>query len=191
VTTTDVTIYIGGVFASRDGAVVRTLLGSCVSACLWDPKSGAGGMNHFMLPRAANGDGGDDLARFGVHAMELLIGKIQRLGGERRTLQAKVFGGGHVLQIAGAAESVPEQNIRFVRRFLSEEDIPVVAEDLGGEQARQVIFRTDSGRVWLKRLPVSRFPYVEAERAHQRAAAHIQPNAGAVTLFDDEGGGTG
>ncbi len=190
-TTTDVTIYIGGVFASRDGAMVRTLLGSCVAACLWDPQSGVGGMNHFMLPRPANGDAGDDLARFGVHAMELLIGKIQRLGGDRRTVQAKVFGGGHVLQIAGVGGSVPEQNIRFVRRFLNEEEIPVVAEDLGGEQARQVIFRTDSGRAWLKRLPASRVPRIETERSHQREAAHIQAKAGDITLFDDEGGAPG
>jgi chemotaxis receptor (MCP) glutamine deamidase CheD len=191
VTTTDVTIYIGGVFASRDGATVRTLLGSCVSACLWDRQNGVGGMNHFMLPRPADGDSGDDLARFGVHAMELLIGKIQRLGGDRRTVQAKIFGGGHVLHITGVGGSVPEQNIRFVRRFLSQEGIPVVAVDLGGDQARQVVFCTESGRAWLKRLPASRFPRVEAEQAHQREAAHIQANVGAVTLFDDEGGSNG
>lgn len=190
-TPTDVTIYIGGVYASREGATVRTLLGSCVSACLWDPQNGVGGMNHFMLPRPANGDAGEELARFGVHAMELLIGKIQRLGGDRRTVQAKVFGGGHVLRIAGVGGSVPERNIRFVRRFLSEEGIPVVAEDLGGAQARQIIFRTDSGRVWLRRLPASRFPRIEAERVHQREAAHIQANAGEVTLFDDEGDPSG
>lgn len=190
-TTSDVTIYIGGVYASRDGAMVRTLLGSCVSACLWDPQAGVGGMNHFMLPRPVNGDDGDDLARFGVHAMELLIGKIQRLGGDRRMLQAKVFGGGHVLQISGVGGSVPEQNIRFVRQFLNDEGILVVAEDLGGDQARQIIFLTDSGRVWLKRLPGSRLPRVEAAQAQQREAAHLSARAGEVTLFDDDGSATG
>jgi chemotaxis protein CheD len=96
-----------------------------------------------------------------------------------------------VLQIAGVGGSVPEQNIRFVRRFLSAEGIPVVAEDLGGHQARQVIFRTDSGRAWLKRLPASRVPRVEAEQAHQREAAHIQAKVGEVTLFEDESSSNG
>ena len=105
--TEEATIYVGGVFASRDAAVVRTLLGSCIAACLWDPRSGVGGMNHFMLPRPANGVAEADPSRFGVHAMELLIGKIQRLGGDRRTLQAKVFGGGHVLKIGGSGARVP------------------------------------------------------------------------------------
>jgi chemotaxis receptor (MCP) glutamine deamidase CheD len=180
-----VTIYIGGVFVSRDAAVVKTLLGSCIAACLWDPLRGVGGMNHFMLPRPANGDGGHDLARFGVHAMELLIGKIQRLGGDRRTMQAKIFGGGHVLQIVGSGAAVPEQNIRFIRHFMTQEGIPVVAEDLGGTAARQVIFHTDSGKALLKRLPATQLPRLATEQAHQREAEAIQAKVGDVTLFDD------
>ena len=31
-------------------AVVSTLLGSCVAACIRDPVAGVGGMNHFLLP---------------------------------------------------------------------------------------------------------------------------------------------
>ncbi len=31
-------------------AVLTTLLGSCVAACLRDPVAGIGGMNHFLLP---------------------------------------------------------------------------------------------------------------------------------------------
>ena len=30
--------------------VVATLLGSCVAACIRDPVTGVGGMNHFLLP---------------------------------------------------------------------------------------------------------------------------------------------
>jgi chemotaxis protein CheD len=181
----EVTIYIGGVFASREGAVVKTLLGSCIAACLWDPQSGVGGMNHFMLPRPGNAESESDAPRFGVHAMELLIGKIQRLGGDRRTVQGKIFGGGHVLQIAGSGDDVPTQNIQFIRQFMACEGIPVVAEDLGGRTARQVLFCTDSGKVLLKRLPPTRFTPVVAEQRHQRDAECIQTKVGDVTLFDD------
>ncbi|MGH7767165.1 MAG: chemotaxis protein CheD, partial [Candidatus Binatia bacterium] len=93
----EVSIHIGGVFASRDPTVVRTVLGSCVSACLFDPLTNVGGMNHFMLP-----DGepdGDQPTRYGINAMEVLINEIMKLGGERRRLRAKVFGAGHVLNI--------------------------------------------------------------------------------------------
>ena len=36
--------------ASADpDAVISTILGSCVSCCLWDPQAGVGGMNHMLL----------------------------------------------------------------------------------------------------------------------------------------------
>ena len=179
-----VTIFIGGVFASRTGEVVKTLLGSCIAACLWDPIAHVGGMNHFMLPSGSNGDQGG-LTRFGVHAMELLIGEVQKRGGDRFRLQAKVFGGGHVLQGVDAANSVPAENIRFIKRFLLAENIPIVAEDLGGRLARQVFFYTDTGKAKVKRLPTTQVVQVAVERDHQREAQQALQRTGEITLFED------
>ena len=89
------TIIVGGVFASREPAVVTTLLGSCIAACLFDPVAGVGGMNHFLLPGTVGQTEG--CTRYGVHAMELLINDIMKLGGDRRRLKAKVFGGAQVM----------------------------------------------------------------------------------------------
>ena len=66
-----------------------------------------------------------------------------------------------------------------------QEGIPVVAEDLGGTAARQVVFHTDSGKALMRRLPATQFPRVEAEQAHQREAERIQANAAGITLFED------
>jgi chemotaxis receptor (MCP) glutamine deamidase CheD len=182
-----VIIHIGGVYASRDGAVVKTLLGSCIAACVWDLEAGVGGMNHFMLPAPTHGDGGGLLSRFGVHAMELLIGQVQKLGGDRRRLQAKVFGGGHVLQLADTAASIPAQNIRFIKGFMTSERIPLAAEDLGGTLARQVMFHTDNGKAFVRRLPgTSLFRTgAAAERPLQRDAHAAVQHGGEITLFDD------
>ena len=49
----EVALCIGGVHVSGDGVVLKTLLGSCVSVCLFDPVTRVGGMNHFALPRAS------------------------------------------------------------------------------------------------------------------------------------------
>ena len=45
-----VKILPGEYFATTRDLVVVTVLGSCVSVCLRDRRSGIGGMNHFMLP---------------------------------------------------------------------------------------------------------------------------------------------
>ena len=146
-----VTIHIGGLRASRDPLVIDTVLGSCIAACLYDPDAHIGGMNHFMLPEGVDPNNPNS-ARYGVYAMELLISDLMKLGASRGRFRAKVFGGGHVLKIRESASGVPQRNIEFVRKFLDQEQIPIVKQDVGGYQPRRVLFHTDSSRVFVKYL---------------------------------------
>ena len=177
-----ITINIGGLHASCKPLLLDTVLGSCISACLYDSVSGIGGMNHFMLPEGADPDNPTS-ARYGVNAMELLISHLMKLGGERRRFQAKVFGGGHVLKIRESLDGVPQRNIDFARRFLETEQIPVVKEDVGGYQPRRVLFHTHTGKVFLKYLGNN-----EAERTAEEEMVYLislkkQKLDGDVTLF--------
>jgi chemotaxis receptor (MCP) glutamine deamidase CheD len=144
-----VSIHIGGVYASRTPAVISTVLGSCVAVCLFDPAASVGGMNHIFLPEAPRGDALLP-TRYGLHAMETLINQIMKLGGDRRRLRAKVFGGGRVLRLRGALSQVGERNARFVEEFLSEEQIPLVGKRIGGETPVKLYFFTDSARALVK-----------------------------------------
>ena len=92
-----VKILPGEYFVAQSNLVLVTVLGSCVSACIRDPGMGIGGPNHFMLPQSGRGRGGGMSARYGIHAMELLINQLIKLGARRSYLEAKVFGGGNVL----------------------------------------------------------------------------------------------
>ncbi len=177
-TTREVTIHIGGVHASREPVVVRTLLGSCISVCLWDPDRLVGGMNHFLLP---SGEGGDP-GRFGVHAMDRLIGAMMKLGADRRRVVAKVFGGAHVLDMVESDLGVPQRNIAFIREFLDNDGIPLVAEDVGGYQPRDVRFETGNGRVRMRRVGAARAQarLVRTERQATAAA----PAFGTVELWN-------
>ncbi len=127
--------------------VLSTLLGSCVAACIRDPIARVGGMNHFLLP-SAPGSGGND-NRYGVQAMELLINALLRAGAARGRLEAKVFGGGRMTQ---GFSDIGGKNAEFVRRFLKDEDIPIVAESLGGDQARRVHFSPVTGEAAQQRV---------------------------------------
>jgi chemotaxis receptor (MCP) glutamine deamidase CheD len=175
----EVTLYIGGVHACAEPTVIKTLLGSCIAVCLWDPVTRVGGMNHFMLPQ---GEGrGDDLTRFGVHAMDCLISATMKVGADRRRLQAKLFGGAHVLDIAVSEGGVPQRNVDFIRAFLEREGFPVLSADVGGHQPRYVHFHTDSGRARVKRVTsVTDRPRFEAFPTRPPAP----PAYGSVTLFE-------
>ncbi len=176
-----VTIYIGGVHVAQGPTLIKTLLGSCIAVCLWDPVTCVGGMNHFMLPHGAVSGDGDDATRFGVHAMDVLIGAIMKLGGDRRRCVAKIFGGAHVLNVKETKDGVPRQNIEFIRAFLMAEGLPIESEDVGGYLPRQVHFYIQTGRVKVKRVSREQTQWRLAIQERQRRS--VAPTYGDVTLF--------
>lgn len=174
-------IVAGEFYASGGRELVRTLLGSCVAACLWDPEARVGGMNHFMLP---DGFRGDSPARYGVHAMEMLVNRIMRLGGDRRRLRAKAFGGASLLDLQPDGKDVGEENARFVREFLSTEGIPLVAERLGGNHPLEVRMLLDTGQVYVRAVETGRV--CEAEEQERRYRSELTVSASVppdITLF--------
>jgi chemotaxis protein CheD len=140
----------GNIFAHRDEYTVTTVLGSCVSVCLWDPVRKLGGINHFMLP-LWNGDG---LAspRYGNIAISKLIERMLELGADRNNLRAKVFGGGDVLQAASAFMNIGARNVVLAQDLLRDQKIPVISADTGGQNGRKLLYNTRSGVVLVKLL---------------------------------------
>ena len=128
--------------------MLTTTLGSCVSACIRDPHTGFGGMNHFMLPadRGSSGAwrGATDALRYGNHAMEVLINDIIRSGCPREELEIKVFGGGNVIRGSG---SIGTKNSQFVLAYLKNEGLKIAAKDLGGDHPRRIQYSPATGKV--------------------------------------------
>ncbi|MCA9187767.1 MAG: CheR family methyltransferase [Pirellulaceae bacterium] len=172
-------IIVGEVHASDEPIWISTLLGSCVAACLYDEQTGIGGMNHFMLPESKTNP--QLCASFGVHAMELLINRIMNLGGDRRRLKAKLFGGGAVLAAGIGRWNIGEQNVAFARGFLETEGIPIVASYTGGNSGMKVQFHTHSTKAHVRLLdPDTSRAIVEEQSRTVASAAPVQPD---VTLF--------
>lgn len=131
--------------AADANAVISTLLGSCVSCCLWDPVAQVGGMNHILLAGTHASD--QTSMRSGVNAMEVVINALIKRGAERQHLKAKAFGGARMVK---GLSDIGEQNAKFVVEFLREEGIPLETHSFGGIQARNVKFWPASGRVMQK-----------------------------------------
>jgi chemotaxis protein CheD len=176
-----VKVLPGEYFVHDGPIVILTTLGSCIATCLWDPQRRVGGMNHFMLPEGSSGAVG--AGRYGSYAMELLINSLMRQGATRARLQAKVFGGGMVVEGMNRI-NIGEQNTRFVLDYLAAEGIPVLARDVLDIHPRKICLKPDTGEVKVKRLPAARA--AELARREQQAAQHIAlpaPGAGSVDLF--------
>jgi len=81
------------------------------------------------------------------------MGDIIKLGGDRSSLTAKVFGAGHVLtSVTLSKSSVPSTNIQFIKAFLSMEGITILKSDVGGYHGRKVLFVPHLNKVFVKRL---------------------------------------
>lgn len=137
------TLLVSGI-----GVKIQTILGSCVSVCLYDPLTQIGGMNHFMLP-CWNGDGLES-PKYGNIAMDMLLTKIIQLGAHRTSLQAKIFGGANQYTYTKNAFNIGERNIHFALYTLEEFKIPVVASSVGGVHGRKILFESGSGQVLMK-----------------------------------------
>ena len=145
-TTRKIHITQGERAVSKDpNEAITTILGSCVSCCLWDPVAGVGGMNHMLLAVSTKSSGPCNLA--GINAMELLINDILKLGGSRDRLRAKAFGGARM--VAGLSD-IGRSNSEFTLDFLRKEGITCEKHSLGGEAARHVMFWPATGRAMQK-----------------------------------------
>ena len=154
-------------YTSGDEMIV-TVLGSCVSVCICDPVAHIGGMNHFMLPEAGGDTSSwDEEARYGIHAMELLINGIMSLGGSRERLEVKLFGGGRIMR---NMSDIGRRNIDFARRFIATEGLMLMSSDTGGPWPRKVMYHPATGKAWVKRLKaLNNDTIIEREREHKNS----------------------
>jgi chemotaxis protein CheD len=153
----------GEYYVTGEEAVLSTLLGSCVAVCLYDPVQRVAGMNHFLLSNKRYAKElpvcQSEAGKYGIHAMALLIDQMTQLGAERSRLQAKAFGGGSILpktEEVGNFHCVGDVNCRFVREFLANERIPLVAEELGGYRGRMIYFRLHEYAVYVHPVHTAR-----------------------------------
>jgi chemotaxis protein CheD len=137
---------------TEPGVVITTLLGSCVAVCLHDAEARVGGMNHFLLgePGAEQTLTAEEMPRYGVHAMDLLIEAMLLHGAARPRLRARIFGGANIIAGLGGIGS---ENAAFARRFMAIEGIATGACDVGGTTARRVEFLPWEGKVRSIRAP--------------------------------------
>jgi chemotaxis protein CheD len=176
----------GDFYVTKEDEVLDTVLGSCVSACIRNPRTGVGGMNHFMLPhpKGESGDSWNAVAgtatRYGSASMEQLINKILSGGGVRADLEVKIFGGARVL---AATTDVGQHNVIFVRDFLRQEGLKIVSEDVGDTTPRHVQYFPLSGRVRVKHLAGALSATVMTQEVTYSKTIDQTPASGSIDLF--------
>lgn len=146
-------LNIGDLIVSPSPALVSTVLGSCVSVCLFAKNHSAGGMIHFAHPKMSSQHGQQEDYRYGDVAISALIKELQTMtGDEPQTFIAKIVGGASDSSQQKKTFDVGAENIKIAREILGSYGIPIIGESVGGMQGRKVLFQTHSGRLQVAML---------------------------------------
>lgn len=146
----------GELYVAREPTLITTLLGSCISVCLYNPVTKTGAMCHGVLPFFRN-----PAQKTSFHFVDSSIAyMVEVLGNQQKTnpgdLEAKLFGGANVLALGSRTRkkgsTVGDQNIEAARSSLRDHGVPIVVERVGGDRGCKLIFYANTGEVLLRAL---------------------------------------
>lgn len=157
-------LNIGEAYFTSGVYEIRTILGSCVSVCLYHEKTKHSAINHILLPGSLDKIEDKKSSRYGITSMELIINEFVKLNIPRTELKAKIFGGTQTLKLT--TSHAGPNNVKFVKEFLQTERIPIINEDTGGELYRKLVFHTDTYDVFITRIPANLSTEILTQEKH-------------------------
>lgn len=128
-------------------------LGSCIGLCIYDPIKKVAGMAHIMLPTFAKG-AGNDIPKYADTAIRAMIPRILDSGACKNNLKAKMAGGAQMFNFPDRPTllKVGERNVEAVKEELTAQNIPLVAEDVGGHFGRTIFFEIETGNLRIRTI---------------------------------------
>lgn len=138
--------------ASVPAELVTYGLGSCLGITLYDPEKNIGGLAHTLLPKPKAGMDTSRMTKFVDSSIRLMAEELVANGAAQERLEAKIFGGANMFEALQewSGESIGQRNISCARETLNELNIPLTAEDVGGNFGRTLVFNLESGKVTVK-----------------------------------------
>ncbi|MFA6500049.1 MAG: chemotaxis protein CheD [Desulfurivibrionaceae bacterium] len=138
--------------------LVSTILGSCVSLCLYSKKFRVGAICHGMLPRQTKLPVIGHFPYVDTAVSHMLETMTSRFGIAPSELTVKLFGGASVLQthMAGAdGFAIGQQNIAAALETLARFGLTPDVQKTGGTEGYKIFFNTDTGEVFVRRIAAS------------------------------------
>ncbi len=145
-------ILPGELTVSRKPVMISTLLGSCVAVCLYNPKKGYAGMNHYMLPFGENSSMKN---KYGRNAILKLLEMMLRLDPDKNNIEAHIYGGGAVVGHLSSGAGIGKKNIDIANQLLAEHGIKIKTRRVGGNSGRKIFFDTGTGKIEEKMIEKS------------------------------------
>lgn len=134
------------------GTIMTIGLGSCIGIALYDKELKVAGLSHIMLPDSTQFKNVTNPMKFADSAIPILVEKMQKQGCKKQNIIAKIAGGASMFNFSDKSiiSDIGKRNSEAVKKALDNMEIPIVAEDTGGNKGRTMILEASTGKVTLK-----------------------------------------
>jgi len=137
--TNTITVGIGEyAIAEGDQKIATVGLGSCVGIVIYDEIKHIHGLSHIMLPTM--GEKQDKIGKYANTAIPKMIEDLEKKGALKGRMKAKIAGGANVFEFTDDNLKIGQRNIEAVKKILNEFHIKIIAEDVGGNRGRTIVF---------------------------------------------------
>lgn len=133
--------------------LISTVLGSCVSVCLWDRRTKLAAMNHYLLPGSPEDHTGD--VNRGYYSIHVMVRSLRNRQVDLQDVEAKIFGGSNSLYQKNDIYKIGERNVLMAFELLRQCGITVAAHHVGGAYGRKIVFNSATGKVRMRLLKKS------------------------------------
>lgn len=150
----EIRVGIGNYKVGKNCLLISYGLGSCVGVFLYDEHIRIGALGHVLLPGKCEDKSLVQQYKYCDNLIEMMISELLNGGVKRKNLKGKIAGGAKMFQFLSIIEKqyIGDKNIESVRRKLSQEKIPIMAEDVGSDYGRTIIANTITGVLRIKTI---------------------------------------
>jgi len=134
----------GYIYITEEPSVIYTVLGSCVSVCLYDKRQKIGGVCHYLLPKKRAQD--TPTTKWGDIAITALYNAFIDFNSQPSDLLAQIVGGAY-LEGNASSQSVASDNVQIARKMLKKFSINIISEDTGGTLGRKILYYSEVNEI--------------------------------------------
>ncbi|MFZ5352056.1 MAG: chemotaxis protein CheD [Bacillota bacterium] len=141
-------------YTESPGVLTTLGLGSCVGICLYDTVTKISGMVHIMLPCSNQIKNNSNVAKFADTGIVKLLEYMLKIGAKRTKIVSKIAGGAQMFNFNDASDimRIGARNVVATKEVLDKLNIPLIAEDTGGNYGRTIELYSESGILLIKTI---------------------------------------
>ena len=133
----------------EDGAIAKSVLGSCIGLALYHKELKIGSVCHIVLPQSQKRAGPP--GKFADTAIPEMLHLLAKKGANRNGLVAKYAGGANMFKSSGPLQ-IGQANYTTVKELLEKESISIVNQHIGGEKGRRITFDSQTGKMLVEMM---------------------------------------